>query len=117
MRTKTFFGQITAVSVGNQPLKESNTDWNMEEGTFYSSEFGTAIIFGSDILKEGESVTITIQATGYEDLVIILNPNGEIVTEKSTELAAAKVKQDDTSAGEAAGEPEQDDASVDQTVE
>ena len=227
VENKGFFGQITAVSVGNQPLKESDTDWNMEEGTFYSSEFGTAILFGSDILKEGETVTVTIQAagyedltvvldengniqddqpttpevpgelltaptpqkygtdifgnyklefgyndmdyfgnedmkvlvdgtpldkstssypldsntwytsqsgssidfgsnilkenanvtvtiqaTGYEDLVIILDPSGEIVTEESTELAAAKVKQDDISVGETTGEPEQDDTSV-----
>lgn len=93
------------------------SSYPLDSNTWYTSQSGSSIDFGSNILKENANVTVTIQATGYEDLVIILDPSGEIVTEESTELAAAKVKQDDISVGETTGEPEQDDTSVDQTVE
>lgn len=61
-----YFGNVQKVLVDDVELTKSNSSWGMEADTWYTSQYGSSIDFGSNILKEDANVTVTIQATGYE---------------------------------------------------
>ncbi len=77
-----YLAAIEAVSVDGVPLDKASSSWPLASGSFYASQFGTGITFGSDILKE-ENITVVVKADGYQDLTVVLDKDGNIVTDNT----------------------------------
>lgn len=74
-----YLAAIQAVSVDGVSLDKASSSWSLASGSFYTSQYGTGITFGSDILKD-ENITVVVKADGYQDLIVVLDKDGNIVT-------------------------------------
>lgn len=85
---KAYVDAITEISVNGVEFSEPGYSYNPDPGEYYpsSSSYEKYVSFNERDISTTGDTTIVIKATGYKDLTIVINKNGQLVSQGSGEV-------------------------------
>lgn len=85
---KAYVDAITEISVNDVEFSEPNYGYNPGTGEYYpsSSSYQKYVSFNEKDISTTGDTTIVIKATGYKDLTIVINKDGQLVSQGSGEV-------------------------------
>lgn len=85
---KAYVDAITEISVNDVDFSEPDYGYNPDPGEYYpsSSSYEKYVSFNEKDISTTGDTTIVIKATGYKDLTIVINKDGQLVSQGSGEV-------------------------------
>lgn len=85
---KAYVDAITEISVNDVEFSEPDYGYNPDPGEYYpsSSSYEKYVSFNEKDISTTGDTTIVIKATGYKDLTIVINKDGQLVSQGSGEV-------------------------------
>lgn len=85
---KAYVDAITEISVNGVEFSEPDYGYNPDPGEYYPSSSGYEkyVSFNERDISTTGDTTIVIKATGYKDLTIVINKDGQLVSQGSGEV-------------------------------
>lgn len=85
---KAYVDAITEISVNDVEFSEPDYGYNPDTGEYYpsSSSYQKYVSFNEKDISTTGDTTIVIKATGYKDLTIVINKDGQLVSQGSGEV-------------------------------
>lgn len=85
---KAYVDAITEISVNDVEFSEPDYGYNPDTGEYYpsSSSYEKYVSFNEKDISTTGDTTIVIKATGYKDLTIVINKDGQLVSQGSGEV-------------------------------
>lgn len=85
---KAYVDAITEISVNGVEFSEPDYGYNPDPGEYYpsSSSYQKYVSFNERDISTTGDTTIVIKATGYKDLTIVINKDGQLVSQGSGEV-------------------------------
>lgn len=85
---KAYVDAITEISVNDVEFSEPAYGYNPDPGEYYpsSSSYEKYVSFNEKDISTTGDTTIVIKATGYKDLTIVINKDGQLVSQGSGEV-------------------------------
>lgn len=85
---KAYVDAITEISVNDVEFSEPDYGYNPDPGEYYpsSSSYQKYVSFNEKDISTTGDTTIVIKATGYKDLTIVINKDGQLVSQGSGEV-------------------------------
>ena len=85
---KAYVDAITEISVNDVEFSEPDYGYNPGTGEYYpsSSSYQKYVSFNEKDISTTGDTTIVIKATGYKDLTIVINKDGQLVSQGSGEV-------------------------------
>ena len=88
---KAYVDAITEISVNDVEFSEPDYGYNPDPGEYYpsSSSYPKYVSFNEKDISTTGDTTIVIKATGYKDLTIVINKDGQLVSQGSGEVGGS----------------------------
>lgn len=85
---KAYVDAITEISVNDVEFSEPDYGYNPDPGEYYpsSSSYPKYVSFNEKDISTTGDTTIVIKATGYKDLTIVINKDGQLISQGSGEV-------------------------------
>lgn len=85
---KAYVDAITEISVNGVEFSEPDYGYNPDPGEYYpsSSSYQKYVSFNEKDISTTDDTTIVIKATGYKDLTVVIDKDGQLVSQGSGEV-------------------------------
>lgn len=84
---KAYVDAITEISVNGVEFSEPDYGYNPDPGEYYpsSSSYEKYVSFNEKDISTTDDTTIVIKATGYKDLTVVIDKDGQLISQSSGE--------------------------------
>ena len=84
---KAYVDAITEISVNGVEFSEPDYGYNPDPGEYYpsSSSYQKYVSFNEKDISTTDDTTIVIKATGYKDLTVVIDKDGQLISQSSGE--------------------------------